>query len=72
MRDNGVGFDMKYHDQIFAIFTRLHHNEEYTGTGVGLAIVRKAVERMKGRAWAESSPGMGATFYLAIPKGNAR
>ena len=68
VRDNGVGFDMKYHDQIFEIFRRLNRDEEYTGTGVGLAIVRKAMERIGGRAWAESVPGQGATFYLEIPK----
>jgi len=68
VRDNGVGFDMKYHERIFAIFQRLHRSEDYPGTGVGLAIVRKAMERMRGRAWAESEPGKGATFYLEIPK----
>jgi len=68
VRDNGVGFDMKYHDQIFEIFRRLHFDEDYRGTGVGLAIVRKAMERMGGRAWAESETGRGATFYLEIPK----
>jgi signal transduction histidine kinase len=68
IRDNGVGFDMKYHDRIFNIFQRLNPNEEYPGTGVGLAIVRKAMERMGGRAWGESQPGEGATFYLEIPK----
>jgi len=68
VRDNGVGFEMKYHDQIFNIFERLNHSEEYSGTGVGLAIVRKAMERMGGRAWAEAEPGEGATFYLEIPK----
>jgi signal transduction histidine kinase len=68
VRDNGVGFDMKYHDRIFDIFQRLNHNEEYPGTGIGLAIVRKAMERMGGRAWAESQPGEGATFYIEIPK----
>ena len=68
VRDNGVGFDMKDHDKIFNIFQRLNHNEEYPGTGIGLAIVRKAMERMGGRAWAESQPGEGATFYLEIPK----
>jgi len=68
VRDNGVGFDMKYHDRIFDIFQRLNANEEYPGTGIGLAIVRKAMERMGGRAWAESQPGEGATFYLEIPK----
>lgn len=68
VRDNGVGFDMKYHDRIFDIFQRLNPNEEYPGTGVGLAIVRKAMERMGGKAWAQSTPGHGATFYLEIPK----
>jgi signal transduction histidine kinase len=70
VRDNGIGFDIKYHDQIFDIFQRLNPAEDYPGTGVGLAIVRKAMERMGGRAWAESEPGRGATFYLEIPKMN--
>ena len=68
VQDNGVGFDMKFHDRIFNIFQRLNSNEEYPGTGIGLAIVRKAMERMGGRAWAESQPGQGARFYLEIPK----
>ena len=68
VRDNGIGFDMKYHDRIFDIFQRLNVAEEYPGTGIGLAIVRKAMERMGGRAWANSEPGHGATFYLEIPK----
>jgi len=68
VRDNGIGFDMKYHDRIFEIFHRLHRLEDYPGTGIGLAIVRKAMERMGGRAWAESAVGQGATFYLEIPK----
>jgi len=67
VRDNGPGFDMKFHDRIFAIFQRLHRAEEYPGTGVGLAIVRKAMERMGGRVWAESAPGEGATFHLELP-----
>lgn len=67
VNDNGIGFDMQYHDKIFGIFTRLHRPEDYPGTGVGLALVRKAMERMGGRAWAESSPGAGATFYLELP-----
>ena len=68
VRDNGVGFDMKNHDRIFNIFQRLNPSEEYPGTGIGLAIVRKAMERMGGRAWAESEAGHGATFYLEIPR----
>jgi signal transduction histidine kinase len=68
VQDNGVGFDMKYHDRIFDIFQRLNPVEEYPGTGVGLAIVRKAMQRMGGRAWAKSEPGHGATFFLEIPK----
>ncbi len=68
VRDNGIGFHMQYHDRIFEIFQRLHPSEDYDGTGVGLAIVRKAVERMGGRIWAESELGHGATFYLEIPR----
>jgi signal transduction histidine kinase len=68
VQDNGIGFDMKYHDQIFDIFQRLNPTDEYPGTGVGLAIVRKAMERMGGMAWAESKPGRGASFFLEIPK----
>jgi signal transduction histidine kinase len=68
VRDNGVGFDMKYHDRIFDIFQRLGATDDYPGTGIGLAIVRKAMERMGGRAWAHSKPGEGSTFYLEIPK----
>ena len=66
--DNGTGFDMTYHDRIFEIFQRLHRQEEYPGTGVGLAIVRKAIKRMDGCTWAESVPGAGSTFYLEVPK----
>jgi PAS domain S-box-containing protein len=68
VQDNGVGFDMKFHDRIFAIFQRLHRAEDYPGTGVGLAIVHKAMDRMGGRAWADSQPGQGATFYLELPE----
>jgi len=70
VRDNGIGFDNKYRDQIFGIFQRLNPAEEYPGMGIGLAIVGKAMERMGGRAWAESEPGGGAIFYLEIPKTN--
>jgi PAS domain S-box-containing protein len=67
VRDNGPGFDMRYHDRIFEIFQRLHRAEDFPGTGVGLAMVRKAVERMHGRVWARSAPGEGATFYIELP-----
>ena len=67
VRDNGCGFEMEYHDRIFEMFQRLHRVEDYPGTGVGLALVRKAMERMGGRAWAESHPSQGAIFYLEIP-----
>jgi signal transduction histidine kinase len=65
--DTGIGFDMKYHERIFGIFERLHRQEDYPGTGVGLAIVRKVAERHGGRTWAVSEPGKGSTFYLALP-----
>jgi light-regulated signal transduction histidine kinase (bacteriophytochrome) len=65
--DQGVGFDMKYQERIFGIFERLHRQEEYPGTGVGLAIVRKVAERHGGRAWAESEVGRGSVFYFAVP-----
>ena len=67
VRDNGIGFDMKFHDRIFDIFQRLQRVEDYPGTGVGLALVRKAMQRMGGSARAESAPGRGATFFLEIP-----
>jgi PAS domain S-box-containing protein len=67
VKDNGIGFDMRYHDQIFDIFKRLHRGDEYAGTGVGLAIVRKAMQRVGGSVWAESAPGLGATFFLDFP-----
>lgn len=67
VRDNGVGFDMKYHDRIFGIFQRLQRAEDYAGTGVGLALVAKAVRRMGGHVRAESRPGEGATFFLEFP-----
>jgi PAS domain S-box-containing protein len=66
--DNGVGFDMKYHDRIFKLFHRLVRMEEFEGTGAGLAIVKKLVERQNGRIWAESAPGQGATFFVELPR----
>lgn len=68
VQDNGIGFDMKFHDRIFEIFQRLQRAEDYGGTGVGLAMVRRAVTRMGGRVWAESAPGEGATFHVELPQ----
>jgi PAS domain S-box-containing protein len=68
VRDNGTGFEPKYHDRMFKIFQRLHRSEDFPGTGVGLALVAKAVQRMGGRVWAESTPGEGATFFLEFPE----
>jgi len=68
VNDNGIGFDMKYHDRIFGLFNRLVRMEDYEGTGAGLAIARKVVEKQGGRLWAESAPGLGATFFVEIAK----
>jgi signal transduction histidine kinase/putative methionine-R-sulfoxide reductase with GAF domain len=68
VRDNGIGFDMRYHNKIFEMFQRLHRAEDYPGTGVGLAIAKKIAERLQGRIWAESVEGQGSTFYFALPR----
>ena len=68
MKDNGIGFDMQYHDRIFEIFQRLNYADDFPGTGIGLALVRKAMQRIGGNAWAESKIGQGSIFYLETPR----
>jgi light-regulated signal transduction histidine kinase (bacteriophytochrome) len=67
IKDNGIGFDPEYQEKIFQVFQRLHSRQKYSGSGIGLSICKKIIERNGGNIWVETKPNIGSTFYFTLP-----